>query len=290
MDVKNLIMAVIGIAIAGLMIGAALLPAVDSATKTNMDVEQNTTMYFSALKDYGGEVVITPTGQGLEINGVLYQKGFIASSEYFIQFFAHSTWYQCDLFSIELSKISSIDLITIHENGTITVVADEVEHSTTTAPEYVFIPNVNGDWGNYRATKYYATYGQTIYSMYNSIFTNGDVSNNVLWFAKMKDGKYYDSKAYLLNSESNTYAPTDLTIADRTDIAYNKGNYYTGTAVSLTWNDIQLVDAYDFVFAPVEYKVETQEQGLINGIFSIIPLVAIAGLVVSAVYIFISRK
>ena len=275
----------VGVTISIIMVGYVLTPVINDASYEISDKENNTTMYFSALKDYDGEVVIKPTGPGLEIDGILYPKGFIASSEYFIQFFAHSTWYQCDIYSIELSKISSIDLITIHKDGTITVIADEVEYSTTTAPEYVFIPNVNGDWGNYRATNYYATYGQTIYSMYNSVFTNGDVSNNVLWFTKMKDGKYYDTKAYLLNSESNTYTPTDITLADRTDMTYNKGNYHTGTAVSITWNDISFVDAYDFVFAPVKYAAPTEIQNSAISILKVIPIFVILAIVVSCVVI-----
>lgn len=280
MKVRDISTMMISAVVSIIVIVAVMVPLIDAGTKTNMDVEQNTTMYFSALKDYGGEVVITPANEGLEINGVHYGNGFIASSEYIIQFFPHSNWYQCDLYSIELGKISSIDLITIHEDGTITVIAEEVEYSTTTNPEYVFIPNINGDWGNYRATHYYATYGQIVYSMSSSTFTEGETSNSVLWFSKMKDGKYYDVGAYLLDSESNTYTPTDISIVDRTDLTYNKGNYYSGTAVSVTWDDITIIDAYDMVFAPVEYKVETQDQGLINGLLAMLPIFTVIGLVI----------
>lgn len=277
---------IIGAAIAIILSASVMIPIINDASYEISDKENNTTMYFSALKDYGGEVVITPTGPGLEIDGVLYEKGFIASSEYIIQFFQHSNWYQCDMFSVELGKISSIDLITIHENGTITVVAEEVEYSTTTTPEYVFIPNINGDWGNYRATHYYATYGQTVYSMSNSVFTDGEESNNVLWFTKMKDGKYYDSKAYLLDSESNTYTTTDLTITDRTDMTYNKGNYYTGTAVTVTWNDISFIDAYDFVFAPVEYAVPTEVQNSAISLLYAVPVFVILSISLAFVVLF----
>lgn len=284
MKVRDVSTMIISAVVSIIVIVTVMVPLIDAGTKTNMDVEQNTTMYFSALKDYGGEVVITPTGPGLEIDGVLYEKGFIASSEYIIQFFQHSSWYQCDMYSVELGKISSIDLITIHEDGTVTVLSDEVEYSTTTAPEYVFIPNINGDWGNYRATHYYSTYGQTVYSMAMSVFTDGEESNNVLWFSKMKDGKYYDLNAYLLDSESNTFTPTDIAVKDRTDMTYNKGNYYTGTAVTVTWNDISFIDAYDFVFAPVEYKVETQDQGLINGLLWMLPIFTVIGMIIGILY------
>lgn len=283
---NKLIGLVIGAAIAIIVSASVLMPIINDASYEISDKENNTTMYFSALKDYGGEVIITPTGPGLEIDGILYPKGFIASSEYIIQFFPHSTWYQCDMYSVELGKISGIDLITIHKNGTITVVSDEVEYSTTTIPEYVFIPNVNGDWGNYRATHYYATYGQTVYSMANSVFTDGEESNNVFWFAKMKDGKYYDVNAYLLDLESNTVTSTDIAIKDRTDMTYNKGNYYTGTAVTLTWNDISFIDAYDFVFAPVEYAVPTEIQNSSISLLKVVPIFVIVAILLSFTVLF----
>lgn len=283
---NKIIGVILGAAVAIIISASVLMPVINDASYEISDKENNTTMYFSALKDYGGEVVITPTGPGLEIDGELYNKGFIASSEYIIQFFQHSTWYQCDLYSVELGKISGIDLITIHEDGTITVVSDEVEYSTTTAPEYVFIPNINGDWGNYRATHYYATYGQPVYSMARSVFTDGEESNNVLWFSKMKDGKYYDLDAYLLDSESNTFTPTEFAVKDRTDMTYNKGNYYTGTAVTVTWNDISFIDAYDFVFAPVEYAAPTEIQNSTISLLKVVPIFVIVAILLSCTVIF----
>lgn len=280
---KRLIAVFVGLTVAVVMLASVLMPVLNDSAYEMSEKENNTTMYFSALKDYGGEVVITPTGPGLEIDGVLYNKGFIASSEYIIQFFQHSTWYQCDLYSVELGKITSLDLITIHEDGTITVVSDEVEYSTTTAPEYVFIPNINGDWGNYRATHYYATYGQTVYSMAMSVFTAGEESNNVLWFSKMKDGKYYDLNAYLLDSESNTFTPTEFAVTDRTDMTYNKGNYYAGTAVTVTWNGISFIDAYDFVFAPIEYSAPTDIEDRNNAILYAIPPLFIVFMAISLI-------
>lgn len=288
MDVKNLIMAVIGIAIAGLMIGAALLPAVDSATKTNMDVEQNTTIYFSALKDYGGEVEITPTGPALVINGVENPKGFIASSNYYLEYFAHSTWFDFKLYSKELGYISKVDSAVIHENGTVSITVDGVTQTTTTAPDWVFIPNPNGDWGNFRNTNLKVTYDQVVYSTHVTYF--GDNSTDgVLWSAKILNGVYLDIKAITFNTDPATNAPINLEIEDKKR-TMNNGYYSMTSSAVLKWDDKKIQDNFAIVFAPIEYKVETQEQGLINGIFSIIPLVAIAGLIVSAVYIFISRK
>lgn len=291
MDVKNLIMAIIGIVIAGLMIGAALLPAVDSATKTNMDVEQNTTMYYSALKDYGEELVITPTGEGLVIDGESYATARITSDNYFISYFPHSTWFECNFYSLEYGKLSGVDLVTLHKNGTITVTIDETNYTTTIIPKFTFVTDKDGDWGEFRNTTLSVTYGQKTYACHIKGISSSEVPYDVFWSGEFINGVAISASAHTFsNDDSSIIAPIDdFSIVDE-NITRENGHYDMHSSVKFTLGTSTYQDDFGYVFAPIEYKVETQEQSIVNSIFALIPLIASAGLVMAGIYVFISRK
>ena len=285
-NITNLIAsAIIGI----LVISCVMIPIIDAGTKTNMDVSQNSTIYFNALKDFDGEVIVEPTGPALIVNGEAYTVGFVASSNYYVSYYSHTSWYDCVVYSVELGKVTGVDLMTIHEDGTITIVADDEELTTTVAPDYVFIPDVDGKWGSYRNANFNVTAGQVVYYQSVTNFGTTEAPEDVLWFAKMKNGKFYDLESYYLDSLENSFSETDMAITDK-NVTIENMNYRIHSSIGGTWNGLTKNDSYAHVFAPILYYEETQEQSIINSMFALIPLIASAGLVMVGIYIFISRK
>lgn len=289
MEVKNLAIAIIGISIAWIMIGGALVPAVDSAIKTNMDVEQNPTYFFSAFKDYGGDVELTPTNSALIINGVENTTGFVVSSNYALEYSSGTNSYSFKMFSLEFGIKEGITGAYIHEDGTVTINIGDESYTTTEAPEFVFISDPNGTWGDFRNSSFHVSYGNTVYVTHTGNFNFGGVATNVYYSAKIERGIYTDVNAHILDTDTSEYVPADISISDEEIVEYS-GNYGMHSSVMLNYNGESYKDLYAFVFAPIDYRVENEQQGIINSIFATIPLIVIAGLVMTGVYVFISRK
>lgn len=298
MDIKNYIFGAISIVIAIVMVGGALLPAIDGSTakiesyKNDggqiYDNLQPGTMYnftgnkMTSIVD-GSEWTIEYTQQSNENGNVALftdnliisviggGKGFSGYIEYIIN--SEISYY----------KYTSINL-TVNNDSTVTVnvTTDTSETVTATVPY----------------TYSYAAAETGPYKYFNAPF---DVlvedANQIIggWF-RTDEGIYFkcdSTKTDLISWEEQTVIPFEptVTLTDDSNVEWLKHITFDGYTISA---DRETVPVLHFIVVPSEF-VKVHRAGLLPdspaaSILSALPIVVLAGLLLASVYVFISRK
>ena len=298
MDIKNYIFGAISIIIALVMVGGALLPAIDGSTAKiesykndggqPYDTLQPGTTYnftgnkMTAIVD-GSEWTIEYTPQSDENGNVaLFTDNLIISVIGGGQTFAGYILY---IINSEISyyKYTSINL-TVNNDSTVTVnVTTNTSNTVTATVPYTYS---------------YAAAQNGPYRYYNAPF---DVlvedANQIIggWF-RTEEGIYFRSegtKTDLINWEEQTVIPFEptVTLKDDSNVDWLKHLTFDGYTISA---DRETVPVMYFIVVPSEF-VKVHRAGLLPDspaatILGVLPIVVLAGLLLAAVYVFISRK
>lgn len=299
MDVKKLVMGMVGIMICAVMIGGTLLPAIGSVTDENRTVfnsNLNSAPSIEVFENPTGNVTIEYTpGQGKAIiNGVEY----------------NTSSYDGNIFWCDKGFIMSSNSSTLTNYYYGYIVDDEGKYDGTADTTKITISIVNNDvtvtreganitytWNDCKWVAY-ASPNATHKIISSGITTPYYISddNDVIGFAYINTDtlggidfkgtvanihKTGENQNMILNKEK-VEGYHDLYEVD------NSKEYYLDPAY-LTNSDETVISPY-FYLVPYEIVAETEQGAVINMLFNTIPIVAVAGLVMAGIYVFISRK
>lgn len=291
MDVKNLVMAVVGLVLAAVMIGGSLLPAVSSAIDVESEkINNSTNFYRSAVGSDNIEIIgdntgtLTISGESYVMAGTLTQI-FITSDFdiYMNQAGRIVVSYYDGTNGAELDNVQSFNA-TINDmvvNATF-IDSESVTHTIANLKvewAFIYTNDINAGWAFVTAgtstTINVNDLSQVYISGYNTnagkffsvnganISLNGAIGGTITYNEVKVDG--------YTNYERFTISSTNPIISIPTD------------------GDPITIRPY-YLIVPSEISVISDVNAPAVAMFSVLPLVAIAGLVMAGVYIFISRK
>lgn len=292
MDVKNLVMAVVGMVLAAVMIGGALLPAVSSAIDTEKTVVNNASSYYRASNDGEYRVVADTDGIDFTVNDVRYEVSYgvasqIITADNFILRMSQDPSIRIQYFKdgtcTDISNITSVDVL---------VTSDTVSgtYSTASGTESIDIP-IN--WGFVVSDSETADY---VYynAYYERTISINDVSqvygsNNI-----ETTGKFFsfNGENLYVNGVKNETINYELTkVSGYTDYyTFVYSNVGDGLTFDVDNNgSVYTVRPY-YIIVPKDILVTPVENVPAIALFNAIPLIAVAGLVMAGIYVFISRK
>lgn len=293
MKINNIIMGIVGIMVCAIMIGGAFLPAVSSAVDVNRQVVNNEYNYYRAVgtdtditfysdKTVGdsflinGETVLIPTGPGQVITSDVLSFDVNAGKV------THKLGY-VDGGQTKIVSPDIIDLSIIGHNITGSYTLDGVETEFNLVCEWAFfyLGDTESDWVMYNAytTKtinindidqlYGANYINTTSGFFSfngyDLKVNG-VANDTMSIDPVKVNGYEDYYKITFG----------LDTSDMSFVIDNNGEDYT-------------VHPY-YMIVPKSIMVNVEGSEPITAMFEVLPIIAIAGLVMTGIYVFISRK
>lgn len=299
MDIKNLVMAVVGMVLAAVMVGGALLPAIGSAGKVSYTNDYGSMANYSDT-NWSATFSTDGTTATWSVDGVdqtefrMSKAGrvFLVMSDEFTLFFDQNVSggvpvggisYKKNNVSIGVNNILSCDVSMT--DGVITctsIIGGETSTPITTNSNWVFVAKDLGEYrsfnlSNFTSAKIYYTSINQIYGV-NYVGTTGNV-----WFSFNGNNVKYGDTSLKMNITSekigeNVYSSTvNTTSSDWQFTVDNNGSDYS-------------VNPYVWI---VPYRVTGYADGFtisVNAMFGALPVVAIAGLVLAGIYVFISRK
>lgn len=311
MDVKNLVLAVVGMVLAAVMIGGALLPAVDGAIKTSDPITEyniGTKQTYREVRP-GDVFKLTSTydsGTGKKtdvwtLNGESVLNADQSNISWNLGLASDAMWIE--VFTSDNSASGNwrtLDSVGPHYFGA-SATNPNVEWAITFAPttiDWTYSAAQVGDtpatnslpytWayvpcsieeGGYMASSQTANVTSIVKDMNDIImcgsYTSGELDTGYYYY---KGTTYVGTTGY---TGENT---TELTLKDGTYDLYVADTSFTVTDGTTT----EKFDPYRIL---VPYEVHGYaDSGVNQSLIGVIPLVAIAGLVMAGIYVFISRK
>lgn len=298
MDIKNYIFGAISIVIALVMVGGALLPAIDGSTAKIESYKNDSGQFYDNLQPGtmynftgnkmtsivdGSEWTIEYTPQSNENGNVaLFTDNLIISVIGGGQSFAGYIEYIIDS-EISYYKYTSINL-TVNNDSTVTVNVTTQTSDTVAATVPYTYSYAAAETGSY---KYYNSPYDVLIEDANQIIGG--------WF-RTEEGIYFRSegtKTDLISWEEQSIIPFEptVTLTDDVNVSWLKHLTFDGYTISA---DRETVPILYFVVVPSDF-VKVHRAGLLPDspaatILGVLPIVVLAGLLLAAVYVFISRK
>lgn len=297
MNTNKIVMGAIGIMVAVVMIGGAFLPAVNSVTATEKTFTNDG---YYRMTTYGTDTPIYlewdyNTADKITINDVIYSipvgggpYSLIASDTIGIRSDG-STFCQVitNLETVAVDESSTLKANFIDGTATCTEYVNG-EESRTVTKEYSQLYVINND-GDYVMKKnntvaymlddsmFFGCGITTLFSTYIMLNVTGTISTGAT-VTQITTANQLTYSDIVIHSIENTHY-TGLYELEK--ITFNASNGETNTPVT-----------YSYFIVP--YKVTVDINNPIGAteraIMSILPIVAVAGLVIAGVYVFISRK
>ena len=299
MNVKNLVLAVVGMVLAAVMIGGALLPAVGSVLDDERTIVNNA-IYSSnyaiiedPIKDdlsldmsytYGNTTAIVneetiPIGQYnsfLVLSDVCLVQVGLADGNNRVAGVGDTSITIIDNTYTSVNVIVTGSTISVKVNGT-----NPIEKTYTNAKWIAYADND----GNYKLMNRGNGGGtDTVYvNDISQIYGATTISvNNLGWASFKGDTLTVGDTTYKMSLTSQSTSYTDV-------ISFINGDGYHVDPNEFTNTNGSLVVPYYFLI-PDKIIGHTEQQAVISALFNVVPLVAIAGLVMAGIYVFISRK
>lgn len=294
MDVKNIVMAVVGMVLAAIMIGGALLPSVASALVVSGDSIEITNAQQNGYPHRYSEVdelelVITVTSDDFEI--ILNDKVIEKTSGTQPMVFSNSMY-------VELSRDSN-------SNITLFFTLDDLSNSLTITQNTIGVTTCvfnDGVWtlspydgeeisGTYDWVITFDEMGEYIAHIGSSLVYCNSFKKDIVLCGSYNTGEldtgYYCYKDGILvsNLGYSSELSYDMALANGTTDIYEVSN------IECTFSDGTTSES----FQPYRYLVKESvdghaDSGPAYALIGVLPIVAIAGLVMAGIYFFISRK
>lgn len=294
MDVKNLVMAVIALLLGAVMIAGALLPSVASVTDDNIDVFNNSLVSAPSVSIYDNHTGVTtieyiPGESNLSINGEEYDlsiydgnmfwsdKGYVIVSQSISlpdQYYGRVV----DDNGIHSGTSATTKLTIVIENMNVTITRDGAgdTYNLGTCGWVAFADPV----GNYKIISGGLSTGYYISS-----------DNEILGYTYFDNVGGADYRGTMLNFHDDENVGSMTIIKEKvegyTDLYHvSRYNDYKISAESTVLGGRSPY----FYLVPYEVEATTELGAIVNPLFGIIPIIAVAGLVMAGIYVFISRK
>lgn len=296
MDVKNLVMAVVGMVLAAVMIGGALLPSVASATETErtfsnseeslfyMEKIENLTNYSFSWVHGSKTIVVNDETMTLPTNPNSYTLVCV-TDDMAIRFVDNATAMQ--VIGETLATSGSTGIYVTVENGNLTLNNGVATITKDNANGFVIMPTpASHVMKSPNQSAYILTSSEllgmgisSIEGVWNVGFSISGTINN-LTVTQYSGTNAYDVKN-ITTSSSEVRGFVDLINIESISFdVENSTSSYSGSVL------------YNYFIVPTEVTAELVDKptNTIISLFSVIPLVAVAGLVMVGIYVFISRK
>ncbi len=299
MDVKNLVMAVVGMVLAAVMIGGALLPAVGSAGRIDIDNEVGTMSAVNANDTHtfrydttanNGEWYVDDVLQTDILHDTLATNTFILSdtftlySDYASNTLGNSFFIFGDGTSFNYETSFSEITISI-DNGVYTATIIKDGNTITKTGPYSWCYYGDSD-GDYRIVTARNWTSQSIYfNDPEDVLMSGAVWGKGWYVGTITDLKYNGQPI------SNVRTNFEKLGEDvyKANVIRSAGTHFVEFTVE--------IDGVETDVTPNTYIVPKTVTGSqfgfspsVNAMFGVLPLVAIAGLVMAGIYVFITRK
>lgn len=284
MDVKNLVMVVVGMVLAAVMIGGVLLPAVGSVDDSNHITYLNDKMHAKPYSDLkSGDVVRSEDMANLYVNDELITRSNIMGENYVKTssfLFTGNSLIRMSPDGNSISYIQNITSFTLTMTGDMSATIDGVNSN---GPFNVVFENIGwgyvatntGEW----AEPYYYSPGLIYINNVNQIYGCGPVDGNSQFY------NFNGSTLRLGTIVQNT--PIAFNLTDESNGVYSFSPALNGDVVATTDGGVTF-DVRNFI-VPISVESDELVKGA-DGIINIVPIVSVAGLVMAGIYIFISRK
>lgn len=295
MDIKNLVMAVVGMVLAAVMIGGAFIPAVAGGLVTaGSPIELENTKgnglpnnYDAITGNYIIEIVINDDNTfTINANGVDIPKTI-----------SYQTLVMSDVMTAEIvSSSSAIDVasiilfgetynenirITINSVGTHTITFNNGTYSVISGSN-TYTGAFNWAYGIMTGGKYIiATTLSTWYvdSINDIVMCRNDTSGSLVCSYTFYNGDLWNNGGF------------EDTVNFETGIADGTTNIKQVTKFSITLSNGEISEDIPIQRALIKESVKgNANSGGAYAMLSVLPLVAVAGLVMAGIYVFISRK
>lgn len=302
MDVKNFVMAVVGMVLAAVMIGGALLPSVASAVDDERTIynngenlryselfsgsssisDLNITLYVSSFTN--DELKITNNGVESTINPANYQGTLIMCDQLNIRWDPGNGNVRLSSASDPLNILTQNALVaplTISIVGGNVTVTDSADYTATVTPtKWLFIPDENGLWETVLSTDSGVYINSLDQIYFSTIITTGNVG-----FIDGHNGvaSSYSGESYTWTFENmeRVAGYVDLYRVNITDFRFSDNMPHNADGSEII--PFQLI-------VPRYIDAHTSNNLAASALFNALPLIAIAGLVLAGVYVFINRK
>lgn len=297
MDVKNLVMAVVGMVLAAVMIGGALLPSVASALVVSGDP---ITYYNNSGQAYKlavpGDVL---EGSRSSVDGANVDTwklnnepiiGFVDSTSWTSLIFSDGMYGQIfnsnnnslaviyDIVDNDQSPryVSYVKLTFMEDTIEVNATLGGVENTYSWAYSWAYIPCESNDGvliANAGPNNAYVS--KDTFVVLAGFYSTGNI-----------DRFYYSNNKpdlSIIGAGSGSYTKTYNLVEGTTDV------YNLGVSVSITdGGNVEEFAPYQIL---VPYKIAGHaDSGAAYSLFGALPIIVIAGLVMAGVYVFISRK
>lgn len=295
MDVKKLILGMVGIMICAVMIGGTLLPSVaGSLVSAGTPIELENTKgnglpsnYDAITGNYVVEIVINDDSTfTINANGVIVPKTI-----------SYQTLVMSDVMTAEIvstssaTDVASIILfgetynenirITVNSVGTHTITFDNGTYSVISGSN-TYTGAFNWAYGIMTEGKYIvATPSSTWYvdSINDIVMCRNDSSGSLLCSYTFHNGDLWNNGGF------------EDTVNFETEIADGTTNIKQVTEFSITLSNGEISEDLPIQRALIKESVKgNANSGGAYAILSVLPIVAVAGLVMAGIYVFISRK
>lgn len=285
MDVKNLIMGVIALSLGAVMIAGALLPSVSSAVDNTREYYNNSFPTYAELNEE--DITISFSGvDGYKVNDesistVTYAR--LIMSDKLIAYRSGNTCLVDYWLNDSLVRVSNGQSFTITVSGgttTVSVVNSGGDTVTNVIDcDWMYYANNIGDYRMYQIDN------SNSYTV--NINTTADLvalcwTNNAIY--SLKDG------VVAINGTAAGAFTADLVPRDGV-IGVNTIFVSNNPATSKLLFDIDgTLYGVNALLVPYEVFGTKENMAGVEPLFNAIPLIAVAGLVMAGVYVFISRK
>lgn len=286
MDVKNLILGMVGIMICAVMIGGALLPAVASVTDDSVTVYNNEVGQYSSIIGDNINVEITDyvnmtiDGESITILDN-YELPAIVTDKLLVKLDTnlnrnYIAYYSDTNGSVRVNDFTTGTIAISNNVATITIGSSTPVEIPIT---WGFIANNEGDY-------------KSMWWPYNIYLNSIDQFYTCTWVSSTQkflsahggkafyEGEYLDAQ-YNLKPYKNTGDVYTM----------SKNSAETGDYSISVNNGGTMIDVFPYLcVVPASIEGTTDGYAGVGALISIIPLIAVAGLVMMGIYIFISRK
>lgn len=291
MKINNIIVGMVGIMICAIMIGGAFLPAVACAVEDQQVKVNNDFTYYRSMADGDTIIVSDATASTFTVNG---QSTSVPTG-------MASQVITSDSLVFSMTRDKATHDVFVLINGTphkyvatmvnLTVSKDKIIGTVTTADNTVSI-NVPITWA------FTFSIGESEWVQYNAYGTRSIKINNLdqlygaNWINTTNGFFAFNGKNLKVNGVVND------TIVFNPEKQSGYSDYYILTYTDTGDNTSFVVDNGGedytvhpfYMITPKSIMVTSTENAPIKAMFEVLPIVAIAGLVMAGIYVFISRK
>lgn len=285
---NKLIMSVVGIAICVILVGSVLAPVVEDAQYTIVTSEQNTTERY-VMANNAGDDTITVTHKSAGV-WTVNDSDFTIPSSYFTVGLSNDAVLRLGNSTILVLQSESprVELVSIsYTEGVATCVTAGGE-TVTYDWDFLIFPSNEGGWGCF----------EHIPSINEPVHINNDVTaylvENITWnnstnteifsLFEFKNGEITKTHVPLnvatsWNGVFTAYPDAEVTLEYTEDDDGITKTYTQGTAIAggITY------DAQSYIIAPLEYKTHGPSEVAALDLISILPLLVIVAILVSAI-------